>query len=127
MSENQREILETFPNPYPARPYEINISCPEFTCLCPVTSQPDFGTIQIQYVPREKCVELKSLKLYIHSYRQVGTFHERVTNKILEDIVETCKPRQCTVIGDFSVRGGIKTVVTARHEEELRIENWEIQ
>ena len=112
-----RELLEIFDNPCPKRPYEISITCPEFTCLCPKTGQPDFATIKIVYIPKEKCVELKSLKLYIQAYRNVGTFHETVTNKILEDFVWACRPRKCTVIGDFHVRGGIHTVVTATYEE----------
>lgn len=113
---NQKEILETFPNPNPERDYEIQITSPEFTCLCPKTGQPDFATIQIAYIPDQLCVELKSLKLYFHSYRNVGTFHEAVTNKILDDLVSVCKPRKCTVVGDFHVRGGLHTIVTAKYE-----------
>ena len=107
--------IETFKNQYPGREYEIDISCPEFTCVCPMTGQPDFGTIQIKYVPAELCIELKSLKLYIYSYRNEGAFHEHVTNKILDDIVEACKPVRAEVRGDFNVRGGIKTVVKATY------------
>jgi 7-cyano-7-deazaguanine reductase len=109
--------LDTFANPSPQRDYEIAFECPEFTCVCPMTSQPDFATIHITYVPDALCVELKSLKLYLWSYRDVGTFHEAVTNKILDDFVAVCKPRRCTVVGDFYVRGGIKTVVTVRYEQ----------
>lgn len=107
--------IETFNNQYPGREYEIDISCPEFTCVCPRTGQPDFATINIKYVPDELCIELKSLKLYMFSYRDVGTFHEHVTNKILDDIVEACKPIRAEVTGDFNVRGGIKTVVKASY------------
>ena len=108
--------LDTFPNPA-KRDYEIFFECPEFTCVCPMTGQPDFATIRITYVPDELCVELKSLKLYLWSYRDVGTFHEAVTNKILDDLVEAISPRKAMVVGDFWVRGGIKTIVTATHEK----------
>jgi len=110
--------LETFPNQYPGREYEVHISCPEFTAVCPKTGQPDFGTIQICYVPDAKIIELKSLKLYIFSFRDQGIFHEHVTNRILDDIVEACEPIRCEVTGDFNVRGGIKTVVKARYEKK---------
>jgi len=103
--------LETFPNPRPGREYEIDITCPEFTALCPMTGQPDFATIHIVYVPDERCVELKSLKLYLWSFRDEGHFHEDVTNRILDDLVAALRPRRITVTGDFNVRGGIKTVV----------------
>src|SRR3954451_3545453 len=103
--------LETFPNPRLGREYHIAFDCPEFTCLCPVTGQPDFATIYIRYVPDELCVELKSLKLYLWSYRDEGTFHEAVTNRIANDIIEAIDPRFLEVIGDFYVRGGIKTKV----------------
>ncbi len=111
--DKQAGILETFKNQYTEREYEIDISCPEFTCVCPKTGQPDFATINIKYVPAELCIELKSLKLYIYAYRNEGAFHEHVTNKILDDFVETCKPVRAEVTGDFNVRGGIKTVVKA--------------
>jgi 7-cyano-7-deazaguanine reductase len=107
--------LETFPNPRPGRDYEIAFECPEFTCLCPRTGQPDFATIQIRYVPEVLCVELKSLKLFLWSFRDEGHFHEDVTNRILDDLVSTLRPRRMTVTGDFRVRGGIHTVVTASH------------
>ena len=110
--------LETFPNQYPEREYEVNIRCPEFTAVCPRTGQPDFGTIQINYVPDQKIVELKSLKLYLFSYRDKGIFHESVTNKILDDFVAACDPIRCEVVGDFNVRGGIKTVVRVKYEKE---------
>lgn len=118
MVEPEFHKLETFENRYPDREYEIDISCPEFTCVCPKTGQPDFGTIRIKYVPGRLCIELKSLKLYIYSYRNVGTFHEHVTNKILDDIVSACGPVRAEVTGDFNVRGGIKTVVTASYERD---------
>jgi len=107
--------LETFPNPQPGRDYEIAFESPEFTCICPRTGQPDFATIRIRYVPDALCVELKSLKLYLWSFRDEGHFHEAVTNRILDDLVATLKPREMTVVGDFNVRGGIHTVVTATH------------
>lgn len=108
--------LETFPNPRPGREYEIRFDCPEFTCLCPKTGQPDFATIRIRYVPAELCVELKSLKLYLWSFRDRGAFHEDVTNRILDDLVAAVNPRRMTVEGDFWVRGGIHTVVEASHD-----------
>ena len=113
--DKQAGILETFQNQYPDREYEIDISIPEFTCVCPKTGQPDFATINIKYVPAELCIELKSLKLYIYAYRNEGAFHEHVTNKILDDIVEACGPVRAEVKGDFNVRGGIKTVVKANY------------
>jgi 7-cyano-7-deazaguanine reductase len=109
------KTLETFPNPNPERDYMINFECPEFTCLCPRTGQPDFATIKIEYIPDELCIELKSLKLYLWSYRNEGAFHEAVTNKILNDLVRAAQPRQMKVTGDFFVRGGIHTVITANH------------
>ena len=110
--------LATFPNPNPERDYEIRFECPEFTCLCPMTGQPDFATIRIAYVPDQTCVELKSLKLYLWSYRNEGAFHEAVTNRILDDLVSALGPRRCEVTGDFLVRGGIHTVVIARHPDK---------
>jgi 7-cyano-7-deazaguanine reductase len=107
--------LETFANPNPGRDYTVRFECPEFTCLCPLTGQPDFATIRIEYVPDALCLELKALKLYLWSYRDQGAFHEAVTNKILDDLVAACRPRSMIVTGDFFVRGGIHTVVTARH------------
>jgi 7-cyano-7-deazaguanine reductase len=109
--------LQTFPNPNPERDYEIAFEAPEFTCLCPMTGQPDFATIRIRYVPDAKCVELKSLKLYLWSYRDEGTFHEAVTNKIANDLVAALDPRFLYVEGDFFVRGGIKTVVKVEHRK----------
>jgi 7-cyano-7-deazaguanine reductase len=107
--------LEVFPNPKPDRDYEIKFECDEFTCLCPRTGQPDFATLTITYVPDRECIELKSLKLYLWSYRDVGAFHEDVTNRILDDLVSACSPRSMNVVGDFYIRGGIHTVVTARY------------
>jgi 7-cyano-7-deazaguanine reductase len=114
------KTLETFPNPSPAREYVIAFDCPEFTCVCPMTGQPDFATIRIEYVPGETCVELKSLKLYLWSFRDEGAFHEAVTNRILDDLVAAVRPRRMKVTGDFAVRGGIHTVVTASYPEDLR-------
>jgi 7-cyano-7-deazaguanine reductase len=111
----RRDPVETFPNPNPGRDYEIDISAPEWTALCPITGQPDFATIRITYVPDELCLELKSLKLYLHSFRNRGVFHEAVTNEILDHLVKSCAPRRLRVLGDFRVRGGISTRVTAEH------------
>ena len=107
--------IETFPNPRPERDYEIAIQYPEFTSLCPKTGLPDFGEIRITYVPGARCIELKSLKYYMIEFRNKGIFYEQVTNQILDDLVAAIQPRRMTVIGDFSVRGGIKTVVTASY------------
>ncbi|MHB9105863.1 MAG: preQ(1) synthase [Armatimonadota bacterium] len=109
--------LETFPNPNPERDYTIDITCPEFTCLCPRTGQPDFAVIGINYVPGDLCLELKALKLYFWSFRDEGAFHEAVINQILDDLVAACRPRRMTVTGDFNVRGGLHTVVTASYGE----------
>jgi 7-cyano-7-deazaguanine reductase len=123
------ELLETFPNPYPGRSYDIQMETSEFTSLCPVGGietdaaeleklkggAPDFGTIRIGYIPAEKCVELKSLKLYLWSFRDDGIFYERAVNRILDDLVEKIQPKWMQVTGDFNVRGGIKSVVTATH------------
>ena len=109
--------LETFPSPRPDREFEIAIDCPEFTSLCPKTGLPDFGEIRITYVPRDLCVELKSLKYYIADFRNRGIFYEAVTNQILDDLVQALQPRRMTVTGDFNIRGGIKTVVTASYAE----------
>ena len=110
--------LQTFVNPSPRRDYRICMEIPEFTCLCPMTGQPDFATLSLEYVPDRRCVELKSLKLYVWSYRDQGAFHEAVTNRILDDLVGALRPRRCEVIGDFFVRGGIHTVVVARHPDK---------
>ncbi len=118
MSSEPTKNLETFPNPKPERPYTIEFDCPEFTCICPLTGQPDFATITIRYIPAATCVELKSLKNYLWSFRNEGHFHEAVTNRILDDLVAATAPRSMTVEGKFWVRGGIGTTVTARHEGE---------
>lgn len=116
-SQPSKELV-TFPNPAPERDYQIEFECPEFTCVCPMTGQPDFATIRITYVPAARCIELKSLKLYLWSFREEGHFHEAVTNRILQDLVELLDPRRICVEGNFAVRGGIKTVVTAKHPPE---------
>lgn len=122
IKKGQREIQEsrlvTVENIYPHRDYEIDVTFPEFTCLCPMTGYPDFATIRIKYVPDEKIVELKSAKLYINKYRDQGIFHEEVVNKILEDFVEVCQPRYMEVVGDFNPRGNVKTVVRAEYNKE---------
>lgn len=107
--------LDTFDNPRPGRDYTIRIRIPEFTCLCPKTGQPDFATMLLEYVPYEKCVELKALKLYMWSFRDEGAFHEAVTNEILDDIVAAIEPRFARLTGEFNVRGGIYTTVVAEH------------
>lgn len=107
--------LTTFKNPAPRRNYTITCECAEFTCLCPVTGQPDFANITINYIPNKLCIELKSLKLYLWSFRGEGAFHEAVTNQILTDLVKACKPRWMEVVACFNVRGGIKTTVIAAH------------
>jgi len=116
MPENPRELLETFANPCPERDYEIEIVCPEFTSLCPRTGQPDFGTLTIRYVPEQQCVELKSLKFYLQSFRNQGIFYESVTNRILDDLVAVLAPRRMQIVAAFTPRGGIRTTVTAVHE-----------
>ena len=106
--------IETFPNPRPDRDYEIDIRCPEFTSVCPKTGLPDFGEIRIQYVPGDRCIELKALKYYLLDFRNRGIFYEAVTNQILDDLVGVCAPRRMTVTGAFSARGGITTTVVAQ-------------
>ncbi|MGH2399306.1 MAG: preQ(1) synthase [bacterium] len=112
-----RETLETFPNPRPGRNYEIDIRCPEFTSVCPKTGLPDFGEIRITYTPDRTCLELKALKYYMVEFRDKGIFYEAVANQILDDLVAVCQPTRMTVVGDFSVRGGIKTSVTAIYQK----------
>ena len=109
--------LETFANPNPERDYTIRIRVPEFTCLCPKTGQPDFATLYIDYVPDARCVELKSLKLYVWSFREEGAFHEAVTNRILDDLVNATAPRYMKLTAEFGVRGGIYTNVIAEHRD----------
>ena len=111
------EQLETFPNPNPGRDYQIEIVCPEFTSLCPMTGHPDFGTITFTYTPAELCVELKSLKLYLQRYRNEGAFYETVVNRLLDDFVSVSQPRRCKVVGSFTARGGITTAITCEHAE----------
>ena len=115
MPSSPSRSLETFPNPKPERDYEIRFETPEFTCLCPMTGQPDFATVTVTYVPGESIVELKSLKLYLWGYRDEGAFHEDVTNRILDDLVAAVGPRRMTVRTDWNVRGGIHTTVEASH------------
>lgn len=117
MTTRPSKQLDTFPNPRRGRGYRIAFEAPEFTCLCPLTGQPDFATILIDYVPDELCVELKSLKLYLWSYRDEGAFHEAVTNQICDDLVAAICPRSATVTGKFWARGGITTVVTVTHNK----------
>lgn len=118
MTTQPAKTLDTFQNPAPSHDYTIAFTCPEFTCLCPKTGQPDFATMSIRYVPDRRCVELKSLKLYLWSFRNEGHFHEAVTNIILSDLVKALRPRFLEVVGDFFVRGGIHTVVTVTHKAD---------
>lgn len=120
-SQPSRDSLEYFPNPDTGRDYTIRIRIPEFTCLCPKTGQPDFATLILEYVPDTQCVELKSLKLFIWSFRDVGAFHEAVTNEILDDLVAGMSPRFARLTAEFNVRGGIYTTVVAEHRQP----NWE--
>jgi 7-cyano-7-deazaguanine reductase len=115
MSTRPGKTLETFANPKPERDYHIRFECPEFTCLCPKTGQPDFAIIHVDYVPDKLCVELKSWKLYLWSYRDAGAFHEAVTNQILDDLVTAVSPRHARIEAVFNVRGGITTTVVAEH------------
>ena len=111
------KMLETFPNPAPERDYRIHMEIPEFTCLCPMTGQPDFATLTLDYVADRRCVELKSLKLYVWSYRNEGAFHEAVTNRILDELVRATKPRYMRLEAKFNVRGGICTSVIVEHRK----------
>lgn len=123
MSKRASKSLERFENPN-SKPYLVEFECPEFTCLCPVTGQPDFATLKISYVPGKYCVELKSLKLYLWSFRDEGHFHEKVTNHVCDTINTLLKPKYIKVVGDFYVRGGIKTVVTVtRGKKPAQVEN----
>ena len=131
------ELLETFPNPYADRDYEVFMTCPEFTSLCPLGGiesdanelallkggAPDFATISITYIPAKLCVELKSLKFYLWSFRNDGIFYERVVNRILDDLVKAVKPKRMSVVGDFNVRGGIKSVITANYEGRSKMDD----
>jgi 7-cyano-7-deazaguanine reductase len=118
--EDFSKTLETFPNQYPGREYEIEITCPEFTSVCPKTGQPDFGTVVIRYVPDQTCLELKALKLYLHHFRNEGIFYEHVTNRILDDLVAACRPLRMTLTTRWRPRGGITTDVTAHYERPSR-------
>lgn len=118
MPSQPTKALETFDNPQPARDYHIHIEIPEFTCLCPKTGQPDFATLFLDYIPDQRCVELKSLKLYIWSFREEGHFHEDVTNRILDDLVRATDPRFVRLTSKFYVRGGIFTNVVAEHRKD---------
>ncbi len=115
MTTKPSRSLETFPNPEPGRDYTIRIQVPEFSCLCPRTGQPDFAVLDLEYVPDQLCLELKALKLYVWSYRDEGAFHEAVTNQILDDLVDACRPRFMRLVADFNVRGGLYTTVVAEH------------
>ncbi len=118
MPSRPNKQLETFDNPQPGRDYTIRIEMPEFTCLCPKTGQPDFATLNLEYVPAGRCIELKSLKLYIWSFRDEGAFHEAVTNAILDDLVHACEPHYMRLTAEFNVRGGIYTTVVAEHRSD---------
>ncbi len=118
MPENFRDTLETFPNQFPDRDYEIETICPEFTSVCPKTGQPDFGTLTITYVPDQVCFELKSLKLYLQKFRNHGAFYEHVTNLILDDLVAVTKPRWMKILAAFTPRGGIRTNIKAEYRAE---------
>ena len=113
--DERTERLKVFDNPRPDREYRIVHTCPEFTSVCPITGMPDFGTITIEYIPDRKCIELKSLKYYLFGYRQEGIFYEAVVNRILDDVVSACSPRSMTIIGEFTVRGGISSTVEAKY------------
>src|SRR5262249_33426910 len=117
VAERPSHTLETFPNPRPEREYTISIRCPEFTSVCPKTGQPDFGEIRISYTPDRACIELKSLKLYLQSYRNQGIFYEAATNQLLDGLAGACQPRRMTVTGAFSARGGITTDVVAEYRK----------
>jgi len=117
MSTRSSKRLQTFVNPSPRRDYRICMEIPEFTCLCPMTGQPDFATLSLEYIPDRLCVELKSLKLYVWSFRNEGAFHEAVTNRILEDLVKAAQPRFMRLTAKFNVRGGIYTSIVAEHRK----------
>ena len=115
MNTHPDRSLETFANPNPGRDYLIDFECPEFTCVCPKTGQPDFARIRIQYIPEGSCLEMKSLKLYLWSFRDEGHFHEAVTNRLLDDLVAACEPRWMRITGHFNVRGGMRPIIVAEH------------
>ena len=118
MSQQFSDLLETFPNQFPQREYTIEIRCPEFTSVCPKTGQPDFGVLTFTYTPADRCVELKSLKLYLQQFRNEGIFYEHATNRILDDLVAAVQPRHMTLVAEFTPRGGISTNVTVRYVKE---------
>src|SRR6476469_1025290 len=120
MSDHFRDVLETFANQFPQRDYTIEIVCPEFTSVCPKTGQPDFGTLTITYTPEARCVELKSLKLYLQQFRNAGIFYETVTNQILDDLAAVLLPRKMTLVAAFTPRGGISTTITAEFRAEMK-------
>ncbi len=120
MADDLHKMLETFPNQFPERDYTIEIRCPEFTSVCPKTGQPDFGVLTFTYTPEARCVELKSLKLYLQQFRNEGIFYENVTNRILNDLVAALEPRRMTLVAEFTARGGITTHVTVTHEAATR-------
>ena len=115
MSASFRNLLETFPNPFPQRDYQVETICPEFTSMCPKTGQPDFGTLTITYIPDQLCYELKSLKMYLQQYRNHGAFYENVTNTILDDLVAVTQPRWFKIVGAYTPRGGIRTNVIVEY------------
>ena len=118
MTTQFREMLETFDNTYPGRDYTIEIVCPEFTSVCPKTGHPDFGKLTFTYIPDKKCVELKSLKLYLQSFRNEGIFYENITNRILDDVASVTEPKEMTLISEWTPRGGISSRITARYAAE---------
>lgn len=118
MADINRDVLETFENPFPNRDYEIETVCPEFTSMCPKTGQPDFGKLTITCIPDQKCYELKSLKLYLQQFRNHGAFYENVTNAILDDLVAITEPRWMKIVAEFTPRGGIRTTVTVEHRAD---------
>lgn len=122
--ENKIKLLETFSNGYPDRDYTVIHTAPEFTSVCPKTGQPDFGKITIEYIPDDLCIELKSLKIYLNSFRNEGIFYESVVNRILDDLVEVCKPRYMVITGEFNVRGGISSVIEAEYIKEDYLKNF---
>lgn len=125
---DKQKLLETFQNQYPKRDYKITHEAPEFTSVCPKTGQPDFATIILEYIPNELCVELKSLKIYYNSFRNDGIYYESVTNKLLEDLVEVCKPRFMRITAEFKVRGGISSVIEAEYESpEFQEKLWKTE
>ncbi len=118
MSEEFRDTLESFENQFPSRDYVVEICCPEFTSVCPKTGQPDFGVLTFSYIPDQKCIELKSLKMYLQNFRNEGIFYENVTNRILDDFVSVVEPRHLTLVASFTARGGITTDITCTYDKE---------